>query len=330
MSELRQDIVSGDWIIMAPERAKRPHDLLPKKKPRKPSPVSTCPFEDLTGSGNGPILLTRPNERAWKVAVIPNKYPALTHGSICATPFRSGPYVLEGGIGVHDLIVMRDHAKGFAHLPPSQALDVLGIAQERYRQLAKDSCIVYVSTFYNWGVTAGASLYHPHCQLLGLPIIPPDVAHSLNGSHRYYAAHRRCVHCEMLAFEKRARTRIIVQNRHAVSLAPFVSRDPFEVRVFPQTHRPFFEQTSERELVGIVAVLQKSLQRIERYLHDPDLNFFIHTAPLKRQAHQRHYHWHIEILPKVTIPAGFELGTGVEINVIDPDRAARILRGGTA
>ena len=326
MSELRQDLVSGDWIISATERTKRPHELLQKKKVRKPSSISNCPFEDMKKSGNWPPIALIPNEKSWRVAIIPNKYPALRHENDCAISFKTGPYEIVDGIGHHDLVITRDHRKNLAHLSEKEGLELFEVLQKRYRELKKDKCLAYTSTFFNWGENAGASLYHPHFQVLTLPIIPPDINHSLNGSANYFKKHRQCVHCKMLNFETKNKKRIIAQNSAALAVAPFVSRQPFEIRIFPKRHHPYFEKTPAADLKATISVLQNALRKMEKNLRDPDFNFFIHTAPLKNQSRYKHYHWHIEILPKISTIAGFELGTGVDINIVDPDAAAKILR----
>ncbi len=335
MSELRQDLVCGDWIILSTERAKRPvslrgkpHELIKKSvsQRRKPTPIGDCPFEDLKKSGNWPPVEMQPNEKDWKVAVIPNKYPALRHSNNCAVPFKTGPYKLFGGIGHHELVVTRDHKKNLAHSTKKEGVEIFEVIQKRYRELKKDNCMVYTSTFFNWGQSAGASLYHPHYQMITLPIIPPNINHSLNGSANYFKKHRRCVHCEIVKFEEDNKKRIIAKNSAAIAVAPFVSRQPFEIRIFPRQHQPYFENTPIARLKGIVSVLQTALRKVEKNLRDPDLNFFIHTSPLKNQARYKHYHWHMEIVPKISTLAGFELGTGVDINVVDPDAAAAILR----
>ncbi|MBI4085016.1 MAG: DUF4921 family protein [Candidatus Liptonbacteria bacterium] len=326
MSELRQDLVSGDWIILATERAKRPHELIPKKKKRKPTPTSKCPLENLQASGNWPPIDIYPGEKNWRVAIIPNKYPALRHEKVCATHFKTGPYRRFGGVGHHDLAITRSHSKNLAHLSEKEGLELFEMFRKRYLVLKRDKCIVYTSTFFNWGESAGASLYHPHYQIISLPIIPPHISHSLSGSQKYFKENRRCVHCKIIGFEKKDKRRIIVENNHALAVAPFVSRNPFQIKVFPKVHQPYFEKTAPAAMKGIVSVLRTILRKIEKNLGDPDLNFFMHTAPLKDQARHRHYHWHIEILPKISIDAGFELGTGVEINSVDPDVVASILK----
>lgn len=326
MSELRQDLVSKDWIISAPERAGRPRDFAKGKIRRTPSPHATCPFEKLKETKNWPPILSYPNEQRWEVVIIPNKYPALVHHQACPEPLRKGPHHFTAGVGHHDLLITRDHRKTLAGLPLSKALRVFLILQERYRVLAADRCLFYSSTFFNWGKSAGASLYHPHYQVLTLPIIPPEVYQSIRGSRKYYEKHRECAHCVMLAFEKKDKKRIVAKNKRGIAVAPFASRQPFEVRVFPQRHLSYFERTPIADLRDVVAVLRDTLKKIRRNLGDPDLNFFVHTSPLKEQKNYRHYHWHIEIIPKTSALAGFELSTGVEINVVDPDAAAAILR----
>ncbi|MDO8516208.1 MAG: DUF4921 family protein [bacterium] len=326
MSELRQDIVSGDWIILAPERAKRPEEFW-SKKIRKPTPKRTCPFEDLQATGNWPPILSEPNDEAWKAVLIPNKYPALRHELRCAVPIKQGPYTTLHGVGYHDLVITRDHEKQFAHLSPADALTVFELLERRYQAFVNDPCLLYTSAFFNWGHGAGASLFHPHYQVVTLPIVPPNVEHSLEDSRRYFAEHRRCVHCELLKYDRKTKKRVIEENKSAIVVAPFVSRTPFEMRVFPKRHAPYFERTPREELKDIVAVLQSVLRRMGRKLKDPDFNFFIHTSPLKRQARYSHYHWHIEVIPKISTPAGFELGTGMDMNVIPPEVAAALLRG---
>lgn len=331
MSELRQDLVSGDWIIIAPERERRPHALVQKHaKKRKSESKKYCPFEAHTMESSGnwpPISLYPPNSgEGWKVAVVPNKYPALRHSPSCTIPFAHGPHHIKTGAGVHELVITKDHKKTMAEMGVPEVFEVLAVMQERYREMTKDGCNVYTSTWFNWGPEAGATVYHPHYQMLTMPIIPPDVAHSLNGSKNYFEKHGRCVHCVMLAFDLKEKKRVIEKNSHAIAFTPYVSRAPFEIRVFPLKHHPHFEATPQAELHGVAEILHSALRRVKSCLGDPDLNFFIHTAPLKDGKYD-YYHWHIEIIPKITILGGFELSTGVEINVVDPEKAAAILRG---
>ncbi len=328
MSEFRRDPVSHDWIIIAPERAKRPEQLLPKREPRHPTPKKTCPFEDLQKTGNWPPFFTIPDGSKWRVAVIPNKYPALRHSPVCAAPMQTGPYVHADGIGYHDLVVSRDHTKTIADLSLERGLEIFEALQRRYRAMAEDPCLYYTTAFFNWGTSAGASLFHPHYQVLSLPIVPPEVVDSLSGSARYFKKHHRCVHCDILKHERKVKKRIIEENDGAIALAPFVPKSRFEVSIYPKRHQQFFERTPRADIRAVVGVLGGVMRRMRKYLNDPDLNFFIHTAPLKDQKKYNHYHWHIDVIPKILLPAGFEISTGIDINVIDPDKLAALLRRG--
>ncbi len=328
MSEFRQDPVSGDWILMSPERAARPSEFGKGKEKRKPASRDTCPFEEkrLSLASNWPPILSLPKSRKWRVIVIPNRFPALNHIEQCSEVFKDGPYAARTGIGHHDLIITRDHNKNISMLTPAHAREVLEILQMRYQQLVDDPCIVYTSAFFNWGPKAGASVYHPHYQILSLPIVPPDIHHSLSGSERYYEKNKACIHCEMLTYEKKIGKRIILENEEAIVMAPYVSRRSYEIRLFPKKHLSYFERSSPQVLAGVTDLLQKSLAIIRKKLHDPDLNFFIHTSPLKNQDKYHYYHWHMEIFPQLSTSAGFELSTGVDINTADPDAVAAFLK----
>jgi UDPglucose--hexose-1-phosphate uridylyltransferase len=324
MSELRQDLVSGDWVILAKGRAKRPHDWKSRSS-RIRAPKGNCPFENLTKSGNEPIELFPPSDD-WKIAVIPNKYPALVPKTACAYERRVGPYSTIDGVGHHELVVTRDHNKNLLKMSSSEATDLFRIFKHRLNILSQDPCNDYSSLWHAWGQSAGASVYHPHYQILTLPIVPPDIRRSFEGSARYARKYKKCVHCVMLAYEKKRKTRIIYENSEAIAIAPFVSRQPFEARIFPKKHFSHFEKTSDKTLCHIVDALATTLRGIDKRLGDPDFNFFLHTAPFREVEEYKMYHWHMEVIPKTSLLGGFEWSTGIDINTVDPDDAARILR----
>jgi len=331
-SELRQDLVSGDWVIIAPGRLRRPDQFLKKKVKQIVLSKKTCPFEGkkFLKRIEGKIILRWPETGPAKILIFPNDYPVLNHlvipqkGKIVLK--KEGPYNVVEGRGRHDLVVTNSHFKDFFELSLEEAIQVLVAFRDRYLMLAGNKNLAYVSIFHNWGTLAGASVYHPHYQIISLPVVPPDVSHSLAGSDRYFKEHHSCVHCAIIDWEKKEKKRIIAENKDAIAFAPFVSRNPFEVRVFLKKHQPYFENTPDGELRGVAIILRQVLHLLKKNLNGPDYNFFIHTSPLKNKRAYQHYHWHMEILPKFSIQAGFELGTGIEINVIDPDLAAKILR----
>jgi UDPglucose--hexose-1-phosphate uridylyltransferase len=327
MSELRQDIVSGDWVIIAPGRAKRPLFLGKKKKPRTPTPKSECPFEDLKKSGNWPPIAAYPNEENWQIVLLQNKYPALAHENIPHAAIMSrGIYRHQAGVGYHDLVITRDHNKNFADLSPAMAAKVFDVFQDRHRAVAKDPCAAYVSTFFNWGASVGGSIWHPHYQILTLPIIPPHIVRSLAGSKAYFKKNHRCVRCDVIHAELKYKHRIVAENKFAVAFAPYASKNPFEVSIFPKKHYSAFSETPPDVLHGTAALLQVVLRQMKTRVNDPDLNFFIHGAPLDHGKYFYH-HWHIEVVPRISLFGGFEYSTEVDINMVDPDVAAAILRG---
>jgi len=326
MSELRQDLTSGDWVLIAPGRATRPKFLDQKKKARTPTPKNKCPFEDLKKGGNWPPKLAYPNEKDWEIAVIPNKYPAVERGSVCSVPFRHGIYHVRTAVGTHNLLLTRDHNRHFIDLTKAEAAKVFEVLRAFHDMAAQDKCAAYISTFYNYGPDAGASVWHPHYQMLTLPIIPPHNVRSLRGANDYYKKFGRCVRCDIIKVERKKKTRIIVENEHAIAIAPYASNRPFEVSVLPKKHWASFRETSPAAVRDIALALQQVMQKMKKYVNDPDLNFFIHDTPLDHKDY-RHHHWHIEVIPKTSLEAGFEFSTRIDVNVMDPDRAAAVLHG---
>ena len=323
-SQLRQDPVSGDWVIIAPGRSKRPHDNGGKKSKRFILPVKSCPFENPIKSGHK-LFLIYGTQEDWSLQVVENKFPVLTHAKICSMPIRRGLFNIARSNGYHEILITRDHKRGFPDLSPQKAFEVLEAFRDRYLALSNDQCVSYVSMIHNWGSLAGASVQHPHYQLVALPIIPQDVQHSLAGSFNYFKKNKKCVHCAMIAWERARKKRIIIENDGAVAFAPFVSRAAYEVRIFPKKHLPYFENTADAEMRSMAEVLQKVLYRFKASLDDPDYNFFIHTSPIADKNKYTNYHWHIEIIPRFSTRASFELGTGININDVDPDVAAKNL-----
>jgi len=328
ISELRQDPVSGDWIVIAILRGKRPYDLIVKKEPREVPPKSTCPFENPQDSGHKPpeLIEFSPDKKDWFLQIVENKYPAFEPENVSIQEIKVGPYQTVHGRGYHDLLILKDHFRSLSDYSTQEIALMLRALQKRYEEISQDKKIKYISIFHNWGSAAGASIYHPHWQIIAIPVIPPDIQHSLSGSLRYYHRHKKCVHCEMVKFELKEKKRIIFQNSGAVAFSPFVSREPFEIRIFPKKHFPYFEETTPKLNQDIAEALRISLKLLKTKLDDPDLNFFIHTAPTIDKKKHRHYHWHIEIFPKISVSAGFELGTGIEITTIDPEEGAKFLK----
>lgn len=326
ISELRQDIVSGDWVVIATGRAKRPQDFLRQKRARFLQPKKDCPFEKQAANA----LLVYADDglkkaEEWWVEVIPNKYPAFGKG-VCSFSHRVGPYQWTEGVGFHEVVVTKDHRRSFANFSDEEAEMVVRAYQSRYLSLKDEECIKYISIFHNHGRQSGASVSHPHSQIIAIPVVPPDFGRSLRGSASYFKGKKSCIHCVELNYERQIRDRIIYQNDHFITLAPFASKTAFEIRVFPKEHRPHFEDISPPERLSLGNALRVVLGKLWKGLDDPDYNFFLHTAPTNSPGAYVYYHWHFEILPKTAIWAGFEIGTGIEISTITPETAAEFLR----
>jgi UDPglucose--hexose-1-phosphate uridylyltransferase len=329
-SELRYHATSGEWVLIAPARSDRPHELNKIKAKRVPSPKGKCPFENPQKSGNEiPIFWFLENKpiSKWKIQVLPNKYPVLMHRyRTCAATHRDGMYTAVSGVGHHDLLITRDHAKTFSDLSDDDAYEVFRGFHKRYHEIVADGCVKYISMFQNWGTSAGASIFHPHYQIVATPVIPHGVGRSLIFSHSYFAKHHSCIHCAIIRKEIKENKRIVYENKDVIAFIPFAAKEPFQVNIFLKSHRPYFEDTPPLELRAVALALKKVLESIKKKLGDPDYNFFMHTAPAFQKRRHRHYHWHIEVVPKSNISAGFELGTGIELNPMFPEDAAKIIR----
>jgi UDPglucose--hexose-1-phosphate uridylyltransferase len=328
--QLRFHPTLKEWVVIAPRRSLRHHaSQLGARPARVRAPKKTCPFENPQAAGNADPYFWFPSGAPlaqWTLQAMPNKYSAL---SLSQSFSRRSvpPFSVVAGRGFHDLVITRDHDANFSDLPVPRAADVIKAFVKRYRDMARVRDIAYVSIFQNWGPTAGASVYHPHYQMIALPVVPTDVARSLAASKTYRAARGQCIHCAYIADAKKSGRRVIYEDARLIAFAPFASMRPFEIALFPKKHSAYFEDMNDAQCVAVAAALQAVLKKLKRALHDPDYNFFIHTAPIANKRAHGHYHWHIEIVPHTHIDAGFELGTGIEINSVPPEDAARLVRG---
>jgi UDPglucose--hexose-1-phosphate uridylyltransferase len=330
-SEFRYHTTTGEWVLINSKRDKRPNELKKKKVfKRKPSPINSCPFENPQKNGNRSPYFWFPEKlplKNWQLQIVENKFPAVYDDPKSSVKIeKKGIYETIPGFGYHDLLITRDHFKSFPDLSNQQGLDVLLAFQKRYRQLALDKRVKYISLFNNWGAQAGASIFHPHYQILALPVVSHTIRRSLDSSFEHNKKHHRCIHCEIIKREASDKKRIVFQNKKVIAFTPFASKEPFQINIFLKKHSAYFEDESLVNLSWMSKTLKQVLGFLKKKINDPDYNFFIHTAPVFQKNKHFHYHWHIEVVPKSNISAGFELGTGVEINSVFPEEAARILR----
>jgi UDPglucose--hexose-1-phosphate uridylyltransferase len=327
MPELRKDPVVGRWVIISTERARRPSDFGPEPVRAKGGNCVFCAGnEDKTPpevlAGRPPH--TAPNTPGWTYRVVPNKFPALRiEGEL--EPSGEGLYDRMNGIGAHEVVIETpDHQASLATLGEEAIADVLLACRERVLDLKKDPRFEYILIFKNHGEAAGASLEHPHSQLIATPITPIMVKEELDGGARYYDLKQRCVWCDIIRQDRGGR-RMILEDNGFIVLAPFAPRFPFETWIMPRAHRSSFEESGYDDLHGLARTLREFLGRMNRVLNTPPYNFMLHTAPL-HDSRLPHFHWHLEIIPKLTKVAGFEWGSGFFINPIGPEDSAGHLR----
>jgi UDPglucose--hexose-1-phosphate uridylyltransferase len=328
MPELRKDPVMGRWVIIATERARRPSDFAHTREVRKKGECALCgghenetPPEVLAYRSNG----AQPNTPGWSVRVVPNKFPALR---IEGEPGRRGEGMFDmmNGIGAHEVIIETpDHTVDLAELSEQQIEDVLWSYHDRIHDLKRDRRFRYILIFKNHGAEAGASLEHAHSQLIALPIIPLNVAEELNGVREYYRHRERCVFCDLIHQELDEPARLVAQNDEFVTVCPFAPRFPLETWILPKTHGGAFELITKHEFRNLARALRDTLRRLNKVLDHPPYNYVIHSSPVPETT-DGCYHWHIEVMPKLTKVAGFEWGTGFYINPVPPEDAARHLR----
>ncbi len=328
MPELRKDPVVGRWVIISTERARRPSDFVSAAAPRRSGPCPFCPGnEDETPHEilAGRALASTPDAPGWTYRVVPNKFPALRiEGEL--EPSGEGLFDRMNGVGAHEVIIETpDHHASLATMPVEEVADVLWACRERALDLRKDPRFEYVLVFKNHGEAAGASLEHPHSQLIATPIIPIMVREELTGAADYYRRKERCVWCDIVRQERRAQRRLIAERGGFVALAPFAPRFPCETWIVPARHGAAFEESGIEELRGLAELLGDFLRRMNRVLGEPAYNFMLHTAPLD-EPDLAYFHWHLEIIPKLTKVAGFEWGSGFFINPVPPEAAAASLR----
>ncbi len=319
-SELRQDPVSGDWIIISTGRAKRPEAFRSRNLAAEETPLNLCPFEDPKAHGNEIV-----KDYASGIKVVNNKYP-IVKGSVCNLEKRVGPYLVREVAGYHEVVIFKDHRQSLGELSVGEVNQIVAVYRERYQELKNKECADYILIMHNYGREAGASISHPHSQILVLPFVPSDIERSLAGSKRYYGERKRCVHCDMVEWELKEKRRVIFENDNFVALVPYVPRFSHETRIFPKTHQAYFEESNEAGLKDLAEVLKVTLAKIYNGLNNPAYNFFIHTPPADRSEDYDYYHWHLEINPRINTWGGFELGTGGEVIDTDPDEAAEYLR----
>jgi len=330
LPELRKDPITRRWVIIATERAARPTDFIGKFSDDM-ADRDRCPFCEGREAQTPPEIFSVRRDGSpadgpgWRVRVVSNKFPALR---IEGNTARSGlgMFTRMDGVGAHEVIVETpEHDTHLALLPEEQIADVIRAYHQRYEDLDRDERFEYLLLFRNHGRAAGASLSHPHSQLIALPMIPKRTSEEIDAAERYFVKRGSCVYCDLIAQEFAGGERVVYENERFVAISPFAARFPFETWILPKAHMASFGGISAADVPAMANVLKTTLLKLALCVDNPPYNFIVHTAPYEFPRSPA-YHWHLEIMPQLTRTAGFEWGSGFHINPVAPEDAARYLR----
>jgi UDPglucose--hexose-1-phosphate uridylyltransferase len=333
MPELRRDPISNTWVIIAEDRGRRPSDFFVDRAQQ--GGAEGCPFcngnEHLTPKETYAL---RDNSEAdspnWDVRVVPNKFPAMApHGKL--DPQQLGPLQSMNGIGHHEVIIdSPDHMQTLADLPDAQVLKVVNTYIERIKALYETETCTYAQLFKNDGREAGASLAHPHTQLVGVPLLPTAIETEIRNALAYFSTEQHNLFESILELTMNDQSRIVEQQVDFIAFTPFASRFPFEVHLYPRFNSHDFTALDVDQQRGFAQILKSTLSRLKAKLNNPPYNFYLHTSPnpLKTESVglKDAFRWHLGIVPRLSIIAGFEMGSGVYINPTSPELAAELLR----
>ncbi len=332
VSELRCDPVSGDWVVVAAARAMRPDTF--KVGVKKKSDKVACPFcvyfqasaENTPHARRSGVYFKKQHSLSGSIVVIPNKFPAFSKMVRGQTPYQnSGLFKRKPAVGFHEIVITNSHHRQIADFSVDAVQELLNVYQERYLALCKEKSVDYVFIFHNHGQTAGASITHPHSQIIASQDVDCSFLQPLKCAQKFYQEKKQCVYCQIVKAEIKNKSRVVFENKNFVAICPFASKIAFEVMILPKKHSPYFEKITDEEKQDLAKALQTILAKIKKSLNNPDYNFYIRTSPCDG-AKYPYFHWHLTILPKTQIYAGFELGAGLEIITMAPEQAAAYLR----
>ncbi len=327
MPRLRQNIVTNDWVVIAPERSKRPQDFVQAASAKRTT-KKECPF---CVEANQAYKTNIKEAETDNIYVIPNLYPAFVNQD--EVTLREGPYYPSyKSLGGHEVIVLKDHDTELCDLKRPILEEYYHVYQERINFYRDNPTIEYAMVIHNYGAESGASIEHPHSQLFASSIVPPLIKKEVQGSQRFFQDKKQCVFCWLVEQEKAKKIRVVAENDFFLAFTFWASRFPFETWVIPKEHQPFFEEINRTERLALAEIFLTVLGKINNALNLPPYNYFIHTTPPRMEEAGKvteYFHWHLEIVPRVSHFGGYELGSGLVIDVVSPEKAALFLNEGT-
>lgn len=326
MSELRQNLATKEWFVIATERAKRPRDFKKDTRTREDFDFSEkCPFCPGNEHNTPPALYSIDKDGKWLIRSVPNKFSAFSpEGS--RERMVEGIYRKMNGVGIHEVIVESPIHNDFYHKMSNQHIEnIIRVYLNRYNTAMEDDRVEAVIIFKNYGPAAGCSLAHPHTQMIATPVVPTFMRDMLERAKHYFDDTGECAYCVMMREEQKDEIRIVTENESFVAFCPYASGSAFESWIIPKRHEPSFANINEKEIKDLALMMKDLFSRYYFALDDPDFNFAIQTPP-RDESNDRSYHWYIRVMPKLTKLAGFELGSGMYINVTLPEENAKYLR----
>jgi UDPglucose--hexose-1-phosphate uridylyltransferase len=318
--------MTGRWVVIAGERAQRPSDFLPRRLPVEDDPLRPCPF--CPGNSFDPVVERTDQDGSWQVRVTENKYPAFSGNDPMVVTHLGPVFTQAPASGVHDVIVLSpDHNVSWADLQPSHSAQIMSAIKERMAEHAEHAELAglrYSQAVVNSGREAGASLEHPHGQLLSMPFIPGEAANEMAGFARFSG---NCLLCAVIDAEEEAGHRVVYADDQVMMICPFWSGTPYEMLLIPRNHTTHLHTSEDEDLAAVGAAVSVALSSLRTHLGDVAYNVMFHSAPFRTTST---FHWHVHVLPKISTRGGFEMGSGVLINVVPPERAAQDLRPAAA
>lgn len=327
MPEFRQNLATKEWVIVSPERGKRPSDFKEEKEQKEPVPPfdENCPFCSGNEDKTPPEVYRFPRDGNWQVRAVPNKFAALKP-DLATTRTLVGSFLAAKGFGIAEVVVESpQHHRHPALMNIEEVSEILKAYRERHEEISRIADINLITIFRNHGSKAGTSLVHPHSQIIATPIVPPHVRYPLEQAVLYFDNYGRCVYCDMIEEERKQKERLIIDTDNFLAFCPYAARTPFETRIYPKRHMTVFSHITDVEIEELAWVLRNVLLKLHICLDNPDYNYVIRSAPVG-DDNARYLHWYMVIIPKITTRAGFEIGSGIYINSVPPEDSARYLR----
>lgn len=330
MPELRKDPISETWVIFSPERQRRPQFFTAHGEYTLTS--ENCPFcegnEDMTPPEIHSLRIanTSHDKPGWKLRVIPNKYPALRVEGVLDKR-ADGFYDKMNGIGAHEVVIeTTSHTRGIDEMEEDTVYEIFLAFKRRILDLKRDIRFRYIQVFKNHGIQAGATISHPHSQIVALPVIPARTADRLEHARSYFDEKDRCIFCDIVQHEIQFQQRMLLENGEFIVFAPYAPRLPFELSLYPIHHYTVFEEMEDAALRKLAVIFRDAVGKINKALDHPPYNMILHNAPFSRNnRYSEYFHWHIELLPIISGTGGFEIGTQSYINPMLPEESIKIL-----